>query len=84
MKISIDRLLDTATVDEYIKIESESVGITWLRDFWARFLVDDKGAAIEIEAAKKMLGRLTLVQFRTLRREGELRDTAVPLESDSS
>lgn len=79
MKLSIDleRFLDTATVDDYVKVENPGTSIEWMKEFWAQYLVVD-GEKVEVVAAEAILGGLTLRQFRELRREGELRDLAVP------
>jgi hypothetical protein len=83
IKLDLDRYFDTATVDEYILTESTSTPMTWLKKFWARYLVDEAGNPVPEEQAFEMLGKLTLRNFRDLRVEGELRDLAIPPASSS-
>jgi hypothetical protein len=84
IRIDFDKLLDTATVDDYIRAESGKAGMEWLRDFWSRFLVDADGKPVDPAEARSALGKLTLNQFKILRREGEVAEIAVPLASETS
>lgn len=84
IKIDFEKLLDTATVDDYIRAEVGPATMEWLRDFWSRYLVDANGQPVAEEEAQRLLGQLTLAQFRTLRRVGEVADIAVPLPSETS
>lgn len=78
VRVDFERFLDTATVDEYIKSETPSTSMEWLRAFWAGYLVDGSGREMPREEAERVIGGLTLKEFVALRREGELRDVAVP------
>jgi hypothetical protein len=82
IKIDLEKFLDTATVDEYIKTEQPGTSLVWLKSFWAKYLVDENGQPVA--DADKVIGNLTLKQFRMLRTEGEIRDIAIPLPSQDS
>ena len=79
IKIDLEKFLDTATVDQYIKTEQPGTSLAWLKQFWSDYLVDENGKPVE--DGESIIGSLTLKQFRALRTEGEVRDVAIPLPS---
>lgn len=83
ISVNWELLLDQATVGEYEAVEEGKLTMRELRSFWARFLVVN-GKPAEPHEALEALKALTLRQFQALRREGELREIAVPLQSGSS
>jgi len=54
---------DRLTLDDLIALEEESQSPRFIRDFMARFVVDDKGEYLEEGAAQKIVGALTLSEL---------------------
>jgi len=76
MRLEIDR--DEITLDDFINLEELTVRS--LRDFMARFLVDDSGKKVEEDEAKRRLGAL---KGAALREMGvQLRDALKELQNE--
>ena len=64
LNLTIDA--DRLTVDDLIAIdEGMTAKPRWVRDLLARFVVDDAGAFIEYEDAKRQIGKLTIPELNT-------------------
>ena len=74
---------DRLTLNDLVALEDENQSPRFMRDFLARFVVDDKGEYLEDDEAQQAVGNLTLSELmETVEQFGEavegLQDKIVP------
>ena len=81
IKFQVDA--DRLTLNDLIALEDENQSPRFMRDFLARFVIDDKGAYLDEGEAQQAVGNLTLAELmETVEQFGEavegLQDKIVP------
>lgn len=79
--VTKDRIDDFVEVDDLVGAEEGS--FRSMRKLLATFLVDENNAYVELEAAEKVIGKLTVGQMKKKISElfSTINDTAVPKEN---
>ena len=62
IKFQVDA--ERLTLNDLIALEDENQSPRFMRDFLARFVVDDKGVYMEENEAQQMVGNLSLAELK--------------------